>query len=880
MIWQAITSGTSIQYGAVDPSGHFTDSNGTPPPLMEGTGYTWLVFNNYGNDPLLTSFTAVGISFFSVVNPVWMAPPDQVAPADSAALASASVAFEWSHVSEAAGYHLYIYRMQEFAGRDIGHPFWDGSSLPNELLVHLATIASSGDEFRWRVIALNDQGNGVASLLRSFGYESSSGTAIVETQTAEGGVLPWVQINIEHLEGGVPLMPSFTDEDGECQRVLPAGTYLLTTRKDDYVEDEAEVAIAPGQSTAVTFQLIRAPGSIRGIVEDDAGRPVFDAEVMGTSEHGAVNTFTSVSGHFSLDVIAGEWIVHARKDGYLTSEIESVVVGGYGEVDLDNPLVLIGTPSTVTGSVLNPSGNPIAGATVHVETANTSYAATTNSTGRFVLTLPGGTWMLWAEKSGFETSETREVAVPNGGSVEVEPPFVLWPVVASITGRVTDGEVGFADALVVAAPPSGSVITTRTDANGDFLLTPQAPHYAIRAEVEGYRPSAWLQVTTADDESFAGLELIVEPRDGVIAGTVLGEGEPVAGALVTDGHATTLSDGDGSYALTVAEGLHELVAEKDGYFADAPRIVATAPGQLIEGLVLTIAPGAGSISGAVLHDGAPVPHAWVLATSGNQQSTDRADEEGVYHLLTEPGEWTLTPIRDGFECEHPAIVIVAAGQSASGVDLELTAAWATIEGTVTNGRGPVGQAEILIFREGEQEPAYETTSSTTGAYQVLVDAGKDYALEARAVDHGCMSVPVDPLGVGGFHVEHVALEEYTGSIAGTVSGSDGNEVDDALVVASWGDSVWIRTGKTGRSGWYELHRAFGLVRQRTRGTGDRRVRGHQVDTQDGLVDGRTRAERDHAHRRDPRRVHRRHRGQRVAAGRTGRPGRLGPCQAR
>jgi len=45
IVWQAITSGSSIQYGSPDPSGYFVASNGTSPPLMSGFSYHWLVFN-------------------------------------------------------------------------------------------------------------------------------------------------------------------------------------------------------------------------------------------------------------------------------------------------------------------------------------------------------------------------------------------------------------------------------------------------------------------------------------------------------------------------------------------------------------------------------------------------------------------------------------------------------------------------------------------------------------------------------------------------------------------------------------------------------------------------------------------------------------------
>ncbi len=803
IIWQAITSGTSIQYGSVDPSGHFTEANGSSPPLMNQLEYNWIVLNNYGNHPLLTSLAGAGLAGFTISVPVGVASPIQVSPADGALVASDDLTFEWTAVPDAVGYHLYIYHVREFAGSDAGYPIWDGGTNGVDLQVALSIVFVTGD-YRWRVVAFDDQGRGAPSDLRTFTYDTSIGTAVITTETSEGNVLPWVQIDIEYLAGGVTLPPSLTDGEGKCDRKLPPGTYLFTATKNYYGTGIAEATIGPGQDTSVLFQLTRAPAKIRGVVEDELGQPVFNADVAAVGPQGEVWEISDQNGNFQVNLGAGTWEVYAKKGGYVHSASQFVDVASYETVDLEGPLVLTGEPGTLTGNVLNAAGSPIAGATVWADGPNESFAATTTSSGHFSIELAPGPWMIWAEKSGFQPSSPREVEMPAGEAVTLAPPIVLSPVAATIAGTVTDGEENYAGALVVAIPPTGAVETTYTDSYGQFTLIPSASIYFLKAFVEGIGSSQAHQVTVDAGESVTGLALVIEPRDGLITGFVTDGNDPIEGAVVTDGEADVLTGPDGWFSLAVKRGLHELVATKNGYFPEEPLVIATAPGQLIDSLAIRITPGAGSISGAVTHDGAQVPYARVTAATNGQAVSTWADQAGGYALSVDAGEWSVTAIKEPLGASESATVLLGPGQSAGGVDLEVISTWATVEGTVTDGRADVRQAEILIFREGETRPAYRTISSANGTYRVHVASGEAYTLEARADDHGCASVSVEPLDVGGLLTEHVTLEEYTASLEGDVADGSGNPVDDVLVVSSWGDSAWVRTGRTGKSGWYKL----------------------------------------------------------------------------
>ncbi len=185
IIWQAITSGTSIQYGSVDPSGHFVVSNGESPPLMSGFDYRWLILNNYGNHPLLTSLAGAGLAGFTVDVPAPMDPPALLAPADSLSIVEDVIEFAWQPVAGAVGYRLYVYQKRAWGGGEASYPVWNGPANSPAAQVNAASFLVTG-EYSWRVIALDQNGHGAPSELRRFAYSTETGTADIATITTAG----------------------------------------------------------------------------------------------------------------------------------------------------------------------------------------------------------------------------------------------------------------------------------------------------------------------------------------------------------------------------------------------------------------------------------------------------------------------------------------------------------------------------------------------------------------------------------------------------------------------------------------------------------------------------------------------------------------------
>jgi hypothetical protein len=811
IIWQAITSGTSIQYGSPDPSGYFVASNGTSPPLMSDFSYHWLIFNNFGNNPLLTSTAGAGLSSFNADVAVSMEPPALTFPPDSLFVTDEYLDFSWTQVEGASGYHVYIYENREWSQAQASFPVWDGPTPTPSAQVHLGSFLVSGN-YRWRVVALDSSGRGVASVTRSFEYATETGTARVRTKKESGDALPSVLLEIEFLAGGVNVLPAVTDASGRSNVALVPGEYAFHASKPDYVDTTATAIIVANEDPYVVITMRKASARMRGVVEDEEGEPVFDADVVAISGALVLETKSDPAGNFVIQASAGAWEVHAEKPGYAPSEPVGVELHADDYVELPGPLTLIGTPGAATGNVMNEAGSPIVGATVLAQSSFGTSSAFTNASGCFSLELAPGEWTLTAEKSGFVPSNGRGIVVNPGENTVVEPPIVLTPASSAVMGRITDGRVNFSDARVIAVPPFGEPVETATNAFGEFVLLLPHDTYELVAECDGLTPSAPHQVNVESGESYTGIELIVVPTNCELSGIVVDGTDPVDGALVTNGAMFATTSEGGEFTLAVPAGRHELTARKDGYLSATPLQIAVHPGGALEGLELEITGGASAISGHALSGGEPVGRAVVTAQSGATEVAAVADEDGSYVVHVEAGEWTVTAWKDGFVPSSFEVVVVAAGQSASGIDPELTEEFATIEGSVTDSRAMLSTATVLLYAGGER---YRTSCNSDGHYSLRVAPCESYQVIAHVPWHDSGCDGVYDLTAGDERVVNMELPARESRIACTVTGIGGLPVVDADISVS-GSPMGSSTNALGD---YEVYVDAGLHDVRIWGAG-------------------------------------------------------------
>ncbi len=249
-----------------------------------------------------------------------------------------------------------------------------------------------------------------------------SGAPVTE---AEGWAAA-IQIGHPRIHNGAPI------REGAFSINVPAGDYrvavLLPAGSGYLSTGERSVSVASGETAAITVTVRAADARISGALVDprDLGQPVTDLPgVVAAWNEGSwdVSPVDTGNGTFSLDVAAGLWRVTYR----INSQNYARLSRGKNVPVESGQTAVIGLPVTlkdarIEGSVLDPDGNPLAGAQVVARGFSGAVdglwiRATSRADGSFVLKVPHGRYTLGAALPGSTWIKPVEtvVDVPPGG---------------------------------------------------------------------------------------------------------------------------------------------------------------------------------------------------------------------------------------------------------------------------------------------------------------------------------------------------------------------------------------------------------------------------------------------------------------------------------
>lgn len=193
------------------------------------------------------------------------------------------------------------------------------------------------------------------------------------------------------------------------------------------------------------------------------------------------------------------------------------------------------------------TGDPVSGAVV--STANAT--ATTNGDGTFSLNDLTATSLMISR----EDYASTQVAVT---SPDTRLDVTLRPT--TVRGTVKNAKNGdpLAGVSVSATAPDGTTTSTVTNDDGEYTLENVPEGASITVTYEGF--------TVATLPLGADANLDFEIRPDVLTGLVTDDaGQPVAGATVTVGMATTTTGADGSFRVAGIPEEGEIVIRKAGY---------------------------------------------------------------------------------------------------------------------------------------------------------------------------------------------------------------------------------------------------------------------------------------------------------------------------
>lgn len=455
MIWQTITPNNRVTYGEPDQSGIFTT---TPPPLSPGKKYTWLVFNNYGNNPAYTPTSDFVLPAYFEIKGQQRPEPKNIFPLskDSVTINTPdNISFKWTNLDpNASVYRVFVYTSTQMGDIDAQIVVWseeitagqfkksDGTMVDTASLTMNAKDILSENLYSWRVIAVYNDGSGQAGELDHFRYRAPAGKLIVRTQeeieakTSSGKdtlFTQWLstaEIKMEVLDGSLEESILFyTDNNGYAERYRSAGTVKLTAEKTGYESENQIITISEGETVTALLTLRKPISSIYGKITDVQGNSIDLANITAISDNGdTVTTQSLPDGNYVMNCKPESWTLFVKKQGFLNSTGKRIVLTN--KMVSEQNIVIEKNNLLLSGTVRNSDGQTVAGAVVKILSAdgNTEISSllSTPSNGRFSFSLLKGTYIINVTKAGlvsvsdtiqFSTSQDRQIVLTSGAAL-------------------------------------------------------------------------------------------------------------------------------------------------------------------------------------------------------------------------------------------------------------------------------------------------------------------------------------------------------------------------------------------------------------------------------------------------------------------------------
>lgn len=447
--------------------------------------------------------------------------------------------------------------------------------------------------------------------------------------------------------------------------------------------------------------------------------------------------------------------------------IASLILGGLGLTP-----ARASTGGTITGTVTDPSGHPIANTCVaaHNTTNYGGPSVATDSSGRYALTgVPadtyrlafgcyGGPWLTSWYDGGYDDHQANQITVADGSVLSgINATLILGGTVA---GTVADDLGAPAASVRVSVVRAGHSYSTVSNSDGRFTISGLRPGvYKARLDTDyswwhGSDQESAESFVVASGRTVSGISF-ASPRPGSISGTITGpDGQPLTGACVTAfrasppetfGQGWATSDAIGGFRMDVPAGSYQVAADDcanhtlgwtfHGETADrsAAAVMTVSPGEAAGPADIQMLAGA-AMSGTITAEatGAPVPDACVSVWQGptyyGHDTTTDADghyrlsglASGAYGVYVSPcGDQDL--VAHLFENS----VTLTPGTEVAGVDFAMAAS-GTITGVVTDDTGaPVagacvqaGAGEASFFAQADDAGRYAVRQLETGSYGV------------------------------------------------------------------------------------------------------------------------------------------------------------------
>ncbi len=374
---------------------------------------------------------------------------------------------------------------------------------------------------------------------------------------------------------------------------------------------------------------------------------------------------TDDDGEFALDPTGAKdvWLVAAAPGhGTVRRKLPAPDPGLPGERHVGD--VVLEPEIVLRGRVVDTDGAPVEAAAIFLDEGETfvhsfrrgpmrlpTRKLTSRPDGRFHIAglAQGDQLSLHVSAPGLVRESIPLVRVDASlGAEEVE---IRLRHALELSGRIADEVTGSSVEGVrvrFTQTVRGGSAWVETDEAGEFLLSGfPVGAGVLSASADGYED---LELPLSEPPR-EPLELVLRPKpEIVVAGTVIREGAPVAGASVSIESVVSLTDASGRFAVRSAQGSASLECHVPGSSQVIRRQIAVDAN--LGEVTLDVTPVV--LRGRVIEpDGVPMPSASVSARrdDGGWFDTRRTSTgpEGEFELIVEPGSYSVGARSDNFE---------------------------------------------------------------------------------------------------------------------------------------------------------------------------------------------------------------------------------------
>ncbi len=800
LIWNYTTNQTSAQYGDVNPLNPY--DQGTPPPLLPGQTYNYVILNLYEeNNPIFGSPITSGVYSFTYENSNQQVPPQLYTPADSSTFdADEVITFSWESVDWANSYSIYLFqRVNSFGGNDqtIDVPVWNSTTTNTFVDFNAGSLLNKGT-YVWFVVPNDAQGAGASSTTFLFHYNKELGSFKLQAKSnVDNSSLLNYQAQAVAIDGGItPANPFLVIDSETYSDSVVVGTYQFTGSKVGYRDTTVTVTLSsantPDNPQVITFHFDPLPALISGnVIESGSGQPISNANIKltNTNSGNVISTVTSSNGYYSLAAVIGSYRLDVSKPGYLSSDPLYLNLPS-GQTNVDN-IYLVKDEAFLSGKIVNDLGSPIQLASVTATKGNTVEQTNSNSDGNYSFTLSSGDWTLEVSKLGFISPEPTTINLATGDNAQNQN-LILIPRANQVSGAVykvidlgngQTSQIAFEGVTVTATPLTGASQTAVTDANGNYVFSLRQGTYVFSVSKNGYTPSDQIQLSLGIGETIDNISFTLTPNPASVSGQVkLSDGTGVAGVTVevTD-VASTQTDVNGLYTLSLPEGTYEINVSKNGYISPDPTLLTISPGDNFNGIDFTLTPNAGTISGKITSGGLALSGATISFTSGTDSLTTVSDNYGNYTKSLQPETWNVFASKSGFITSTAVSITIGPGQTSGNNNFSLVQNIATVNGTVLAGSSPLRNANVIIKNNATGSTVLNTVSNASGTFSASLEAGNAYKIIVSKTGYSSDSKVTDLLTPESSVSYTFSLTPNPSSISGVIYSSNQTTLPESKV---------------------------------------------------------------------------------------------------